>query len=213
MLQLDPVAAHSRQRAGRLDAHRYVADRRIAHHQPRHFRHHLVEIERDVLEVALLEEQAQSLDHVGRALVVGDDVVQDLAHLHDVDHLGGKEALGHLGVVQDRRQRLIQLMGQRRGELPQGGDATDVRHLLPEPLRLELDLPARECVGEHASEELESLDRLVRLPGALAPDGAEHEAAHDDSPDEQRQGDLGLDAAGATAAPIHRRVVRQLLEP
>ena len=128
------------------------------------------------------------------------------------DDLGREEPLRDLGVVEDRRQRLVQLVGQRRRELAHGRDAADVRHLLPEPLRLELHLPARERVGEDFPEEPELLDQLVRQPRALGADGAEHEAAHDDPADDQGQGHLGLDAAARDSCadpPRPRREARR----
>src|SRR5204863_6553181 len=61
--------------------------------------------------------------------------------------------------------------------------------------------------------EPELLDPIVRPPRMLLADRPEHEAADDGPTDGQRQRDLGLDAAGETAAPIHRRLVGQLLDP
>jgi hypothetical protein len=80
-------------------------------------------------------------------LVVRHDVVQDLAHLLEIHDGGREEALSRLRVAEDRRQRLVQLMGQRRGELPEGGHPADVGQLLSEPLRLELPLLARQRIG------------------------------------------------------------------
>ena len=51
-------------------------------------------------------------------------------------------------------------------ELAHGRDAADVRELLPEPLRLELPLLARQRIGEDFAEEVQLLDQLVRTPRA-----------------------------------------------
>ena len=74
-------------------------------------------------------------------------------------------------------------MGQRRGQLAQGGDAADVRQILPEPLCLELRLLARQRIGEDFTEEVELLDQLLRLR-ALRADRAEYQPSHHDPTDQ-----------------------------
>ena len=87
------------------------------------------------------------------------------------DDVGREQKLSRLGVAEDRGQRLVQLMGQRRGELAQRRDAADVRQLLPEPLRFELPLLARERIGKDLPEEVELLDQHqpTARASALAP--------------------------------------------
>jgi hypothetical protein len=63
-----------------------------------------------------------------------------LLEIHDV---GPEKALAGLRVGENRRQRLVQLMGQRRGQLSHGRDPADVHQILPKPLRLEFSLLAR----------------------------------------------------------------------
>jgi hypothetical protein len=76
------------------------------------------------------EQRPQAGDHLGGALVVGDDVGQDLAQLSDIRDVGLEELLGHVGADdgpapervgrpdemldgQDRRQRLDARLGPR----------------------------------------------------------------------------------------------------
>ena len=87
------------------------------------FRRDLVEIERLELRFALLQQRAQPADDFAGALVVVHDVVENLADLGQIERLLRQEALGRLGVAQDRRQRLVQLVGQRAGELAEHCDA------------------------------------------------------------------------------------------
>ena len=81
--------------------------------------------------------------------------------------------------------------------------------LLPEPLRLELPLLARERIGKDFPDELELPDQLLRLR-ALGANRAEHQPAHDGPPHQQRHRDLRLDAMREIAPPIHGRLVRKL---
>ena len=133
--------------------------------------------------------------------------------LVEVHRLGLEDALGGLGIAEDGGQGLIQLVGQRRGELPHRRHPPDVGEILPEPLRLHLRLPAGQDIGEHLAEELEPLHQLVR-PGALGAERAEREGPQERSAHLQRDLDLRLDPELPIRLPIHgRRVRRELVDP
>ena len=51
-------------------------------------------------------------------MVLGHDVVADLLQLGEVDVVAAEHLLRRLGVAEDRGERLVQLMRDRRGELP-----------------------------------------------------------------------------------------------
>ncbi len=160
LLELHPVAAHAREVGSELQAHRHVAQDRIASQEPRDLPDDRVEVERHELGLALLDQRAQAVDHGGGPLVVRHDITQDPAHALEIHDLGSDEALGRLRVAKDRRQRLAELVGQRGGELAQSGDPADVGQLLAEPLGLELPLLARQRIGEDLAEEVELLQQL-----------------------------------------------------
>ena len=211
LLELNAIAAHPRKSLGELDAHRDVANHRVALQEPRHFTHDLVQVERHALEVALLEQRAQPVDHRAGSFLVLDDVADDLRDLHEIHGLGREQTLRRLGVAQDRRQRLAQVVRERRGELSNGRDPADVRQLLSQPLRFEVDLPARERIGKNLRQQIELLRQLLRC-GARRADGAEHESADDGSAHDQRDGEPGLHAVREIAPAVHGRFVRQLFD-
>ncbi len=79
-----------------------------------HQQHDIVDdsgkIEGRGLEFAFFDERTNPPDHFARTMVVLDQVLQYLAHFNKVDRLRRHEALGCLGVAQNRCERLIQLV-------------------------------------------------------------------------------------------------------
>ena len=82
-----------------------------------------------------------------------------------------EEQLRRLGVAQDRPERLVDLVRQRRGELAHHRDAPRVRDLLPQPLRLLLGVFARGDVARGAAHQ-DRLARGVEFDTALGRDPA-----------------------------------------
>ena len=104
-------------------------------------------------------------------------------------------------------------MSQRRGELPDSRDAPGAGEIVPQSLRLQFRLLARQAVGEHLPKQPEALHELVP-PRALGPKGAERERPHDPIPDHQRDLDVRLDAQGEVGPQVHRGFLsRKLFEP
>ena len=93
LLQLHSVAAHPRQTAGQLQAHRHVAAGHVAPDELGHFADDPVDVERAVLEHALLDQDPHPADHVGGPCLVRDDVLHDLPKLRDVRGVGFEELL------------------------------------------------------------------------------------------------------------------------
>ena len=200
LLELDPVAADDRQARGEVHRHRHVPEDHVVPHELRHFADDVVDVERQVLEGALLEQNPQSLDDLGRTLVVGHDVVEDLAQLLEIRRVGLQVLLGDFRVVENRRQGLVELVRQRRRQLAHGRDAADVRQLLTEPSRLALRLRARERVGHGLANEVQLLHQLVR-PRALRADRRDQQASEDGPGRPQRHGDHRRDAVGKLLRP------------
>ena len=64
----------------------------------------------------VLEQPAEMPDDFSRPLVFRDDVVEDSPDFPQLHGASFDEPLGRLGVGEDRRQRLLQLVGERSGE-------------------------------------------------------------------------------------------------
>jgi hypothetical protein len=84
LLELLSIPAHARQTRGQIQRHRHVPEDHIAFHELGHFTDQIVEVEQRVIELALLEQSPQSGDHGGGPLVVGNDLVEQLAQLVEV---------------------------------------------------------------------------------------------------------------------------------
>src|SRR4029077_6037034 len=92
--------------------------------------HQLVHVDRLALRLAPLEQLPQPLDDPGRALVVRDDVAENLANVLRVGPVPREKALRCLRVGEDRAQRLIQLVRQRPGQLAEHRDARQLSELV-----------------------------------------------------------------------------------
>ena len=79
-----------------------------------------------------LEQSAHPVDDGARALVVLADVGKNGADFVEVRRCVLQEQLRRLRVAQDRAERLIDLVRQRRRELAHHRDAAHVRDLLPQ---------------------------------------------------------------------------------
>ena len=85
-------------------------------------------------EIAFSDQFAHPADDFTRAAIVFHDVLKDGPELSDIRRVGSKETLRGLGVAEDRRERLIQLMRQRRRELAHRGDSRYVSEFVALPL-------------------------------------------------------------------------------
>ncbi len=93
-------------------------------------------------------------------------------------------------------------MRQRGGQLPHRRDPPHVGEVLAESLSLRLGSAARQGMGEHVSQQVESLHELVP-PGALGRHRAERQGPDHQSLHRQWDRDLRLDAQAAIGLPIH----------
>ena len=135
-----------------------------------------IEVQRRQGDGAPPVERAEAADHFGGAMVLGDDVAADLAKLDKVRSVAPQHGLGGLGVGKDRRQRLVELMGDRGRELAQHIDPRHVAErlavlfgpLLGRALPLHAQ-PPRDQAGEHLGQQAGAVDR--RSAAIHAPDG------------------------------------------
>src|SRR4029453_8137460 len=86
------------------------------------------------LTVILLDEAPDALDHRAGTTIVGLDVVENRAQLSRVDSSVLQHALRGSGVREDGRQRLVDLVRQRRRQLAHDRNSPEVRELTPPPL-------------------------------------------------------------------------------
>ena len=108
--------------------------------QQRHVVHDVGQGDRHIGRIALARQGAQPAHDLAGALAVLDHVLDRAARLADVGHGAPEPAQAGLAVGDDGGQRLVDLMGDRGGELAQGGDARDMGELALGALQAVLDL-------------------------------------------------------------------------
>ena len=129
LLELDAVAAYGREIGRELRAHGHAVVREVASHDLQDLPHQLGDVEGIAMHLDVLQHEPQTLDHLTGAPVLIHDVLQDLACLVHVRLAPGQEALDGLSVAEDRRQGLVQLVGERPRQLADRRDAGEVREL------------------------------------------------------------------------------------
>ena len=153
---------------------------------------------------------AHALDDVAGATVVVDDVGDNRAQFGQRRLLVLEKARGRLCVAQDSGERLVQLVGERRGELAHADHASDMRQLVPGALDFELGFLARRGVGQHLCQQANLDDRDVS-PGARQAvadgEGAVHGAANDEGND-----GTGLDMLVDVGLAIDAGLCRERVE-
>ena len=140
LLQLHPVSLNERQTLRECCRHRDAVLRRLATGQRNDLEDRVVD--RHALPPCrrLLDEGTDPADDVARSLAVLQDTTERLPDLLEIRRLGAQPAQSRIGVGDRRRDRLVDLMGNRGRELPHGRDAIRVRqlhlHLAVAPLAL-----------------------------------------------------------------------------
>src|SRR5204863_78909 len=147
LLQLYGVAGHERQVGVELEPDRHVANDRVAAHELRHALDQRIEVERHRLGLALAQEISQAFDDVAGPPGVLDDIAHDRAQLVSIQGRDVEKLLGGLGVGQDSGQGLVQLVGQRCGQLADRRPPREVREVPATALGVDLRALALRHVG------------------------------------------------------------------
>ena len=190
LLQLDAVGRDARRRSRQLGTQGDALALELAVQQGQRFGHDLVQV--DALERPLgrADHDTQAADDLAGALVLADDVAQDLAELLVAGLALGEEALRRLGVAENGGQRLVQLMGERAGQFAQHRHARQMRQLAVALLCPQLELFSPENLevqrdGRRKGEQDERHDVKLGLLLPLgvdvrqvAPDGDDYRPVH-----------------------------------
>jgi hypothetical protein len=132
LLDLHPVDLDRRQAVGELEARPDTAPVDADQGELGCLPHQGIDRGRRLFGLALGDEAAQMLDDLpGAARLVG-GLRHQLAGLAGRRRLPLQEPPARLQIVDDRGQRLVQLMGQRRGHLAHLGEARDMQELVSE---------------------------------------------------------------------------------
>ncbi len=93
-------------------------------------------------------------DHLHGAKILAHDVVADRPQLREIDRLTTQDFLHRFGVAENGGERLVHLVRNGRGELPQHRDASHVSKRCPVLIRLLLGELAGSDVERHAEQPL-----------------------------------------------------------
>ena len=102
-----------------------------------------------------------------RARVVADDVIEGLAHFFEIGSRLVEKVARCLGIAQDGRERLTQLVRERGGQLAHGRYPIEVRHLLLGTAPFRLGALARADV--YMGNNRPTLRAVQRLDAHLEP--------------------------------------------
>jgi hypothetical protein len=171
---------HRRQHRVELERDADVAADQLAAQHPDDVANEGAHDDRLALRFAALEQRAQPPDDLAGALVVSDDVAQDLPQRLEVDRRRRREPERRLRIAQDRRQRLVELVGDRARQLAEHRDAREVRELVAVDLGIELGADRRGDVGRHAPHA-RWLAATVEADIAVRRDPAHFAVAADDA--------------------------------
>ncbi|MNL01015.1 hypothetical protein D3C87_1214680 [compost metagenome] len=173
LLQFDTIALDVRQAVRQRRLHRGQALGGFATGQFHHLADCRVHVHRLLAGRRLLDQLADAPEHIARPVGVLDDAGQRLPHLVDIGRLRAQPAQPGLGVGHRRRNRLVDLVRDRRRQLSHGRHPVGVRqlglHLAVAPLAL-----------AHALFGLLALGQVKHERHALLPAGAEGSQADDD---------------------------------
>ena len=133
LLKLHATAPYLRQMGGQVSDQADVSRNKLAVHDFLDLCNGPIEVHEleFALDLVLLEQRPQLLDHLAGAHVIEDDVGNDTADLRDVRRFLRQESLGSLSIAKDRGQGLAKLMGQGPGKFAEHGHAGEVRKLAP----------------------------------------------------------------------------------
>ena len=149
LLDLHVIAKGDRQRRRREELDGDAVEQGVVRDEADRVRDQVIERYRQPHEVGLLEQPPRTADHLGRPPVVADDVLETGPELAQVRLQPGQQPAPCLGVGEDRRQRLGQLVRERRRQLAHARNPVEMGELCHVALGGRLGLPARRHVEQH----------------------------------------------------------------
>ena len=153
LLNVHAIATDVRDIAGHGHVQLHVPRRRVDPQERRDLIHERADLEPPGVERAALEQGAHALDDPARPLVVGADVGENGADLVEIRRGLLQVHLRRLGVAQNRRERLIDLVRQPRREVAHHRDPPRVRDLLSQRQPFLLGLFGRRDVAGGAAQQ------------------------------------------------------------
>jgi hypothetical protein len=126
LLQLDVVPLHHRRLSRQPDLQRDAMPHQLGPGQGGGVGDRLVHVQRVAARRHLVNEAADACDDFAGSITVPNDTAQRLPDLAQVRRPAVKPPQGGVGIGDDRADRLIDFVGNRRREVPQGDDPVGV---------------------------------------------------------------------------------------
>ena len=201
LLHLHPIGADLRQPWFEFGAERHALGRRFGSQHLHRLADGLVQIQLLDVGRGLAQHVADPHEDFAGTLVVQLDVIQDLGHFVQVGWIGLDQKLRGTGIVVDRAEGLIELVGNRRGKPAHGHAAIHVRHRRQARLRLGLGNAAAAALREQRERSAMTGRRGSPAPGQ----SATGTGAKADGPRSERRIRSADVARRATSAAAHAR--------
>ena len=126
-MQLDFISLDAWQAFGELCLHRDIVLYRLATRQSNDLANRFIDIEGILPRRRLLDESTDPADDVDGSIAFSDGMTERFPDLRQMRWLGVQPVQSRLGIVDPRRNRLHDFMGNRGRQLPHRRDAIDVR--------------------------------------------------------------------------------------
>ena len=152
LLQLDPIAEDRGKGRGEFHSQRHPVAGQFVMQQADHLVDDFIDVERRLLIGSLVDQRADALDHFARPVAVLDDGLHRAARFLQVGRVAVEPAQAGCGVGDDGGQRLVHLMGDRGGELPERRHARDMRKFRLRLMQLLFGSLARRDVRHRADK-------------------------------------------------------------
>jgi len=154
LLQLDSISLNFRQLCARLDLHIHLALLQIGAFQDQCVSDQFVDVERGVRSEITSKYRANASDDLSRAMAVGNDPLERLLRFVDTWHRVIEKAKTRLGTGNHRRQRLSDLMSNRRRHSVSGHESRLALTTLSEDCVEQLRVGRLNLVGQDGRKPL-----------------------------------------------------------
>ena len=137
----------------------------VGAHERQHLGGNPVEVARQELGLVLSEQAPHSAHDLARPQIVLANGLEDLAQLVEARGSGIEQHLGGVGIAQDGSERLVDLVGDGRGELSRDREGRGMRERRALALQIALGVAARGALQQKARDE----ERLEDDQGSCRP--------------------------------------------